>query len=79
VDDFRLKQQAFCILNLKNESEIDLGSTTIRLLNVATGPYHHDLAVSWKSQLTAQKVKFRFFLEGIGFTKAICLILKQLA
>lgn len=25
-------------------------------MNVATGPYHHDLAVSWKSQLTAQKL-----------------------
>ncbi|KAL4500572.1 hypothetical protein ABPG72_002996 [Tetrahymena utriculariae] len=56
VDDFRLKSLAFVNFSLKNSSEQDLGNVSLKLYKVATGPYHHDMAIMWKNNINPQKM-----------------------
>ncbi|KAL4468703.1 hypothetical protein ABPG74_005206 [Tetrahymena malaccensis] len=56
VDDYRLKSLAFVNFSLKNSSEQDLGNVSLKLYKVATGPYHHDMAIMWKNNINPQKM-----------------------
>ncbi|EAR90403.2 hypothetical protein TTHERM_00112530 (macronuclear) [Tetrahymena thermophila SB210] len=56
VDDYRLKSLAFVNFSLKNSSEQDLGNIVLKLYKVATGPYHHDMAIMWKNNINPQKM-----------------------
>ncbi len=38
------------MFNIRNKSKDDLGILKINLYIVATGPFHHDMAINWSSK-----------------------------
>ncbi|EGR29965.1 hypothetical protein IMG5_145140 [Ichthyophthirius multifiliis] len=54
-NDYNLKEHSFIIIYLKNQLEELLGYIKLNLYKVATGPYHHDLAVKWTNHNNKEK------------------------